>query len=72
MAAPAPSKTFGSAPELLMANHSRTSLLARLGKLLLSQWDNFATEHKKVSSALTHFRIALLLVSGLRSSKSRP
>src|SRR6266404_1916012 len=58
MAAPAPSKTFGSAPEPFDGKpiHAQAFWHA-LENYYYLNGDNFATEHKKVSSALTHFRI---------------
>src|SRR5882762_8920736 len=58
MAAPAPSKTFGSAPEPFdgKPTHAQAFWHA-LENYYYLNGDNFATENKKVSSALTHFRI---------------
>jgi len=58
MAAPAPSKMFGSAPEPFdgKPTHAQAFWHA-LENYYYLNGDNFATEHKKVSSALTHFRI---------------
>ncbi len=58
MAAPAPSKTFGSAPEPFDGKpiHAQAFWHA-LENYYYLNGDNFPTEHKKVSSALTHFRI---------------
>src|SRR6267378_1822060 len=56
--APAPSKTFGSAPEPFDGKpiHAQAFWHA-LENYYYLNGDNFPTEHKKVSSALTHFRI---------------
>src|SRR5882762_6537011 len=58
MAAPAPSKMFGSAPEPFdgKPTHAQAFWHA-LENYYYLNGDNFATEHKKVSSALTHFHI---------------
>src|SRR6266404_2722646 len=58
LAPPAPSKTFGSAPEPFdgKPTHAQAFWHA-LENYYYLNGDNFATEHKKVSSALTHFRI---------------
>src|SRR5882762_5344059 len=58
MATPAPSKMFGSAPEPFdgKPTHAQAFWHA-LENYYYLNGDNFATEHKKVSSALTHFRI---------------
>src|SRR6267378_3713487 len=60
MAAPAPSKTFGSAPEPFdgKPTHAQAFWHA-LENYYYLNGDNFATENKKVSSALTHFRIGM-------------
>src|SRR6266404_2774371 len=59
MAAPAPSKTFGSAPEPFdgKPTHAQAFWHA-LENYYYLNGDNFATENKKVSSALTHFCIS--------------
>src|SRR6266404_2569950 len=59
MAAPAPSKTFGSAPEPFdgKPTHAQAFWHA-LENYYYLNGDNFATDNKKVSSALTHFRIS--------------
>src|SRR6266436_4653988 len=58
MATPAPSKMFGSAPEPFdgKPTHAQAFWHA-LENYYYLNGDNFPTEHKKVSSALTHFRI---------------
>jgi len=59
MATPAPSKTFGSAPELFdgKPTHAQAFWHA-LENYYYLNGDNFVTDTKKVSSALTHFRIS--------------
>src|SRR6266404_3046976 len=59
MAASAPSKMFGSAPEPFdgKPTHAQAFWHA-LENYYYLNGDNFATETKKVSSALTHFRIS--------------
>jgi len=59
MATPAPSKMFGSAPEPFDGKPTHAQAFWHpLENYYYLNGDNFATETKKVSSALTHFRIS--------------
>src|SRR6266404_1920684 len=58
MAAPAPSKTFGSMPELFDGKPAHTQAFWHtLENYYYLNGDNFVMDTKKVSSALTHFCI---------------
>jgi len=65
-------QTIGSVPEPFDAKPLMHKPFGMPWKIITISWGNFATEHKKVSSALTHFLIGTAAGEWAQDVKSLP